>query len=156
MSENTALFDTEYKELIQEAFIDPIRTVIVVDDQFPSLDGMIAKEVAEDPQKDADPKEPEKKPWSREDFDKVQEILKVCRDDSRRWFVDIHDAHTISVEEEKRFAPHLHHSDLMILDYHLEGDDGGGTKAIEILRLLMENDHFNMIVVYTQGYPKSG
>ena len=76
-------------------------------------------------------------------------FFEFCREKEKPWLVDIHDGKN----EEEAVAPYLHHSDLMILDYHLEGDDtNGAEKAIEILRTLATNDHFNMVVVYTKGY----
>lgn len=146
MFENVAESTTEYRDFIREAYITPIRTVVVVDDEFPSLDGLIRRETNKNGSSQ----------WNPKDIESVSKILEVCRKPDRHWLVDIHDAHTISLENEKTFAPHLHQSDLMILDYHLEGNDGDGTKAIELLRLLMENDHFNLVIVYTQGYPQAG
>lgn len=142
MTEQVAESMGEYTSLIREAFIDPIRTVVVVDDEFPSLDSLIEKEQSAE----------QKSPWKEDDLERVKKILNVCRKPDRHWFVDIHDAKTVSIEAEKQFAPHLHQTDLMILDYHLEGNDGDGTKAIELLRLMEKNDHFNLVIVYTQGY----
>lgn len=156
MSENVAQLTTEYTGFIREAYIDPIRTVVVVDDEFPSLDGLIRREkntAQADPDND---QENVPNQWDSKDIERVREILAVCRKPDRHWLVDIHDAHAVTIENEKTFAPHLHQSDLMILDYHLEGNDGNGTKAIELLRLLMENDHFNLVIVYTQGYSQAG
>lgn len=156
MSENMAQLTTEYTDFIREAYIDPIRTVIVVDDEFPSLDGLIRRETNKTPAAPNIGSESGLSLWSSKDIARVSEILDVCRKPDRHWLVDIHDAHTVPIENEKTFAPHLHQSDLMILDYHLEGNDGDGTKAIELLRLLMGNDHFNLVIVYTQGYPQAG
>lgn len=145
MNEQIVEFAGKYTDFIKETFIDPIRTVVVVDDEFPSLDGLIQKEQS--------PKQ--KSPWKDADIERVSKILSVCRKPGRNWFVDIHDATTVSIEDEKQFAPHLHQTDLMILDYHLEGNDGDGTKAIELLRLMEKNDHFNLVIVYTQGYDQA-
>lgn len=130
-----------YESLIEEAYITPIRTVIVVDDEFPSLDGLIEKELGGT------------RPWSGrvEDARKISEILSYCRNRERPWLVDVHDGREFSVAGEEKIAPYLHHSDLMILDYHLEGDAGTGDHAIRILRDLAKNDHFNMVIVYTKG-----
>ncbi|WP_157126700.1 response regulator receiver domain [Burkholderia metallica] len=130
-----------YDEFIKRAYIDPIRTVIVVDDEFPSLDGLIEKEL-----KGA-------RPWAglEEDAKRVREILSFCRTKQRPWLVDVHDGREVSIAGEEKIAPYLHHSDLMILDYHLAGDAGTGDHAIKILRDLASNDHFNMVIVYTKG-----
>lgn len=154
MCDNVTQHATEYREFIKEAYIDPIRTVIVVDDEFPSIDGLIRQETKRFSSNQEDGNN--QNLWKESDIESVGKILELCRKADRHWLVDIHDAQRVSTEDEKTFAPHLHQSDLMILDYHLEGNDGDGTKAIELLRLLVENDHFNLVIVYTQGYPQAG
>lgn len=135
-----------YSDLIREAYIDPIRTVIVIDDEFPSLDGLIAKELGDE------------QPWAGDkgNVEKVRKILDFCRNREKPWLVDVHDGKKVDVSKDTTIAPYLHHSDLVILDYHLNGDTGNGDKAINILRKLAENDHFNMVVVYTKGYEGLG
>jgi arsenate reductase-like glutaredoxin family protein len=146
MSENIAENTIAYSDLIKEVYIDPIRTVIVIDDEFPSLDGLIAKELEEE------------KPmtWEKPNVQKVREILNFCRNKDKPWLVDVHDGKKVGVNQDEKIAPYLHHSDLVILDYHLNGDDGNGDQAIEILRKLAENDHFNMVIIYTKGYGEPG
>lgn len=132
----------EYRDLIKEVYIDPIRTVVVIDDEFPSLDGLIAEKWYEESGKCG----------TKEDAEKVRDILAACRHKDRRWLVDVHDGKKISTDDDQCIASHLHQSDLMILDYHLDGNEGSGDKAIAILRELATNDHFNMVIVYTKGY----
>ncbi|MBW4055838.1 MAG: hypothetical protein HIU83_10650 [Proteobacteria bacterium] len=146
MPEAETAIAVDYSELIKEVYIDPIRTVIVIDDEFPSLDGLIAKELGEE------------KPWAgkRDDVEKVRHILDFCRGKEKPWLVDVHDGKKVDADQDEFIAPYLHHSDLVILDYHLEGNDGTGEKAIKILRKLAANDHFNLVVVYTKGYGEPG
>lgn len=139
MSESVAARQIEYRDLIREVYIDPIRTVVVIDDEFPSLDGLIAEKWDGENQSGT----------KKEDAEKVKNILAACRRQDRRWLVDIHDGKN---DYDQSIASHLHQSDLMILDYHLDGNDGSGDKAIAILRELAANDHFNMVIVYTKGY----
>lgn len=129
----------DYSELIKEVYIDPIRTVIVIDDEFPSLDGLIARELGEE------------EPWNGEkkDVEKVRHILDFCRKKEKPWLVDVHDGKKVDTDQDEHIAPYLHHSDLVILDFHLNGNNGTGEKAIKILRKLASNDHFNLVVVYT-------
>ena len=142
MNESVAARQIEYRDLIKEVYIDPIRTVVVIDDEFPSLDSMIAEKWYEENGRSG----------TKEDADKVKSILAACRREDRRWLVDVHDGKKISLDSDQYIASHLHQSDLMILDYHLDGNDGNGDKAIAILRELAANDHFNMVIVYTKGY----
>lgn len=127
-----------YRELIKEVYIDPIRTVVVIDDEFPSLDGMIAKELSE------------KGAWKGKpvDVETVKEILQFCRHREKPWLVDVHDGNNIPFKGDEIIAPYLIHSDLMILDFNLKDT---GEKAIKILRKLADNKHFNMVIVYTSG-----
>lgn len=142
MSESVAAKPIEYRDLIKEVYIDPIRTVVVIDDEFPSLDGLIAEKWYGEKERGG----------TEENAEKVRNILKACRHKDRRWLVDVHDGKTISTNDDQCIASHLHQSDLMILDYHLDGNEGNGDKAISILRELAANDHFNMVIIYTKGY----
>jgi len=66
----------------------------------------------------------------------------------------VYDGEPIASEEgQLQFANRLTHSDLLILDYHLEGqEDGPGERALGILKQLDQVAHFNMVVVHTNGY----
>jgi len=136
-----------YGRLIEEVFIDPIRTCIVVDDEFPTLDALLDKEMGNS-----------SLPWKPENVKQAREIIGLCRDEKHRWMVEIHDGpQPPSFAAEDKVASHLHQSDLMILDFHLDRkrpDDG--SDAIGILRELADNDHFNLVVVYTKGYEGGG
>ncbi|EGW20430.1 response regulator receiver domain [Methylobacter tundripaludum] len=142
MNNSVAATPIEYRDLIKEVYIDPIRTVVVIDDEFPSLDGLIAEKWYGEKGRGG----------TEENAEKVRNILKACRHKDRRWLVDVHDGKTISTNDDQCIASHLHQSDLMILDYHLDGNDGSGDKAIAILRELADNDYFNMVIIYTKGY----
>lgn len=131
-----------HDQIIQEVFIDPIRTVIVVDDEYPTLDSLTAKEVGE------------KECWNGEpeNVQRVRELLGFARSKVRPWLVDVHDGKKVTSKSEQGIAPHLDHSDLLVLDYHLDGIEGKGDAAIDILRKLAQNDHFNLVIVHTKGY----
>lgn len=131
-----------YEQLIKEAYIFPIRSVLVVDDEFPSLDGYISTALNQRAQK----------ALGVENVELVRDILSFCRKKDRPWLVDIHDASEGGTDAEASIAKHLHHSDLMILDYHLEGQAGGGDASIKLMRALAQNDHFNLVIIYTKGY----
>jgi hypothetical protein len=135
-----------YGVLIDEVFIKPIRTVMVVDDEFPTVDALLQKEL------DGSGR------WGEVNVSRARKIIQACREDSRRWVVDIHDGQNLnSIEDQRQEGTHFHHSDLMILDYHLNKDrpDDGGD-AVAILRRLASNDHFNLVIVYTKGYSATG
>lgn len=173
----------KYKQLVKQVYIDPIRTVVVVDDDFPTLDDLLlsaeagqpaeqrptaqlasVKQVASslDPSYPAFQKPHEEFDSSQEqiqmkfegkmvDVDRMKSILNLCRQRNPPWMIDVHDGRADTGMDELRLAPSLHQSDLMILDFHLNGDQGDGQRAIDILRKLASNDQFNLVVVYTKG-----
>jgi hypothetical protein len=140
--DNSGQMAAEYSNMLQEVYIAPIRSVLVVDDEFPSLDGLLEQS----PSKVNDGTE------SPAAVELLRGILKYCRTRPEPWLVDVHDARRIDWGAEAAVATHLHHSDLMILDYHLKGEGGGGDAAVGVLKRLASNSHFNLVVVYTKGY----
>lgn len=141
MFENEAVDHFTYRDLIKKAYIEPIRTVLVVDDEFPTLDRLIDFQY-----NFVNNEGPEVVIPKKENAEKVKTILKFCREDERKWMVDVHDGNNVDDTSVK----YLHQSDLLILDYQLEGDDGDGSKAIKIIQHLAKTDHFNLIIVYTK------
>lgn len=142
MSKANTASVSEYRDLIKEVYIDPIRTVVVIDDEFPTLDNLIDEKLSTELTSCYTEE-------YKENADKVRKILAACRHNERRWMVDVHDGKT---NNDPSIGSYLHQTDLMILDYHLDGNDGNGDKAIAILKELAKNNHFNMVIVYTKGY----
>lgn len=132
-----------HDRLIREVFIDPIRTVIVIDDEYPTLDSLAAKELGDA----ADG-------WSgnANEVLHVRQLLAFARQRDKPWLVDVHDGKKVTSESEQNIATHLDHSDLLVLDYHLDGNEGSGDTAINILRKLARSNHFNLVIVHTKGY----
>jgi hypothetical protein len=128
----------EYRALVRDAYISPIRSVIAVDDDFPTLDGALTSVLSE------------RGSWTakKEAAQLVLEILGFCRTRKTPWLVDIHDGANAALDSLP--VPHLHQSDLVLLDYHLDGQEGGD-QAVALLRRLAKNDNFNLVVVYTKG-----
>lgn len=141
-----------YRDLIKEVFIDPIRTAVVVDDEYPTLDELL---VNTDQSQNENPDAKALQDRKRPNYSRVQQILKFCRTQVPPWLIDVHDGKTPPLEREQDSASHLDHSDLLILDYHLELN-GSGQKAIEILQRLAGNGHFNLVVVYTKDREEAG
>lgn len=131
----------DFEESIREVYITPIRSVIALDDCFPTLDGFLSHDV-EESKSDA---------GLDDERHHLKEILRFCRE--KPWIVDVHNGKEIVGENENELIKHLHQTDLLILDYKLQGDELGGERAINILRQLAENPHFNLVVVYTKENP---
>jgi hypothetical protein len=125
-------------DLVKEAYIDPIRSVMVVDDEYPTLTKFITGQDTSE----------------QVDRDRLLDVTEVCRHHENNWMLDVHDGQFTGEGE----VDNLYHSDLLILDYHLEGkgDDGRGEKALKVLSCLAQKDHFNLVVVHTKGYTDLG
>lgn len=136
-----------YPSFIQEAFINPIRSVLIVDDDFPTYDDFLdLREGPEVPEGVGIAKE-----W-RTQRDRISKLIKKFRQGSQPLLVDIHDGTNLTQNEEVTTAKHLHQCDLLVLDYELDkAMPGDPTRAIEILRAVMSNAHFNLVVVYTKS-----
>ncbi len=130
-------FSKSYRDFLEEVFIEPIRTAVVVDDEFPTLDQFLL-----------DPIAAAKKPHA----ERAKDIINFCR--ARRpypWIVDIHDGQNITIQKEGESATHFDHTDLLVLDYNLRGEQHGGDLAIDLLKRLASNDHFNLVIIYTNS-----
>lgn len=136
-----------YRDFIKEVFIDPIRTAVVVDDEYPTLDDLL--ENAEE----QIPCEAGSKGLSlekRQNKATVKKIIEFCRGQRPTpWLIDVHDGTTPTMAGEQETASHFDHTDLLILDYHLDKAQGS-ERSIQILRQLAGNGHFNLVAVYTK------
>ena len=135
-----------YSEFIAEAFVKPIRSVLIVDDDYPTLDEILDQEIA----KKGDGEPPAtNKTWYRNP-ERIKRVIDGFRKPERPLLVDIHDGANVDAKGDAKVASHLHQSDLLVLDYELDKSRrGDGGRAIEILRGLIANDHFNLVVVHT-------
>ena len=120
--------------------MDPVRSVLIVDDDYPTYDDILA-----DPGSDRDTE----KKWT-EAPGRVRELIRQFRERETPLLVDIHDGRNVPEEGVEEVARHLHQSDLLVLDYELDrSQQEDGSKAIGILRRIAENPHFNLIIIYT-------
>ncbi|ARO27280.1 hypothetical protein CO659_05215 [Rhizobium sp. S9] len=138
--------EKNYNDLIGEAFIDPIRSVLIVDDDYPTFHEILQ----DDPillQKFAH------KDWNKkaENRAKVRKVIEEFRRPEAPYLLDIHDGTSPSEETDEQQVHILHQTDLLILDYQLEKSrEGDGSKAVRIARQALANKHFNLILVHTQ------
>lgn len=135
-----------YGSFIEEAFVKPIRSVLIIDDDYPTFDEMLALEI--DHAGDGRPARTNKK-WY-ENPQRIKNVIDSFRRPERPMLVDIHDGTNVDAHGDAKVATHLHQSDLLVLDYELDKmRPRDGQRAIDILRSLMSNDHFNLVVVHT-------
>lgn len=135
-----------YAAFISEAFVKPIRSVLIVDDDYPTLDEILDQEIV---RKGGGQPPVTNKTWYRNP-DRIKRVIDGFRNPERPLLVDIHDGANVDTRGDAKVASHLHQSDLLVLDYELDKTRrGDGERAIEILRGLITNDHFNLVVVHT-------
>jgi len=144
-----------YADLVEEAFIQPLRSVLIVDDQYPSWEEILNEALPADKRTDGLAARSSAKEW-RSNPSGPLDVIKQFRSRKPGFVIDIHDAVTGKTHEpgEDELADYLHQSDLLVLDYNLEGADSGlgGLKAREILKSVLTNKHFNLIVVHTSEH----
>jgi len=127
-----------YQDLIKEAFIDPIRTVTVIDDEYPTFKELLENSAGS-------------KIAQENNIDRLKKISDMCHN-THNWSLDIFDGKSPRIGSDDYIPEHLNHSDLLILDYHLDGkEDENGERARKIIKKLDSNNHFNIVLVHTNG-----
>ena len=128
-----------YQDLIKEAFIDPIRNVTVIDDEYPTLKELLDNSGGS-------------KVAKKNNIDRLKKISEMCHN-KHSWSLDVFDGKSPKIGDDNYIPEHLNHSDLLILDYHLDGEatSDNGERARNIIKKLDSNNHFNIILVHTKG-----
>lgn len=116
-------------ELLREAFIDPIRFALLIDDEFRSLDRLLDGATIKDADKD-----------------RLNGLFNFCRE--RGWLCDVEgDFDRISATNG---PAGLHQSDLLILDFHLDhARPTDSSASVSLIQKLNASPHLNLVVVYT-------
>ena len=115
--------------LLKEAFIDPIRFALLIDDQFP-----VYSKIAE------------ASPQVAQDSSRAAKLFNFCR--TQGWLCDVDNAS--KAENELNRVAHLNQSDLLVLDFHLDSTrPEDPTLSLQILQKLSSSDHFNLVIIYT-------
>ncbi|ASD25491.1 response regulator receiver domain [Brevundimonas diminuta] len=114
--------------LLREAFIDPIRFALLIDDEFRSVDQLL-----------------EVNDLKAEDGDRLKGLFSFCRE--KGWLCDVEgDFKRISTDGVRG----LHQSDLLILDFHLDpSKQDDASASINLIQKLEASPHLNLVVVYT-------
>jgi len=135
-----------FRNFIEEAFIDPIRSVVIVDDDYPTIEEVLG---ADPKNKGVGAAESRQKEWVK-DPQQVMDVVSEFRSKEKKYILDIHDAQNLTDDEEVDGAAHLHQTDLLVLDYQLDPDNADDhTRSLRIARKLFASDHFNLIIVNT-------
>lgn len=135
--------EKSYCDLITEAFIEPIRSVLIVDDDYPTLHEILLDDAVREEKHGH-------KNW-KENRARIRSVIEEFRRPKAPYLLDIHDGTSPSEETDERQVHTLHQTDLLILDYQLDKSrEGDGSKAVRIAREALANKHFNLILVHTQ------
>ena len=100
-----------YEDIITKTYIDPIRSVIAVDDEFPTLEAVLSLP----PNGEDDEK---LYCWKGAELqaERLKNFLEKCR--KKKWIFDVHDGKDIKPDSDGSLdIQHLHQTDLMVLDY---------------------------------------
>ena len=121
--------DAAYEAVVKDTFQNkPLRTVLMVDDEFPTFVDLARGETPETANRFL------QKDRAARLYDAFQRNHMLC---------DVENVAN-DVKPER-----LRKSDLVVLDYHLGPGHNNSDRAIEILRKLSASKHFNTVVVYT-------
>lgn len=137
--------EQHYRDFIDEAFIQPIRAVLIVDDDYPTIDSILRRQ--QDAVEGASPPKPRR--WEQQP-ERIRAMMDRLRGHSPALLIDVLDGPD-QAESSDGISERLHQSDLLVLDYQLEGSGmGSGEEALRILGELLRNRHFNIVIVYSQ------
>ncbi|MEA3536640.1 response regulator receiver domain [Rhizobium sp. CC-YZS058] len=122
-----------FSDLVKQAFIDPIRSVLIIDDQYPTWEQIFSDEGYDASDRNR---------WAPKS--KILKVVTQFRKMSPALTVDIHDG-----RHNEEIGSYLHQSDLLVLDYQLEKNEPHGIRATEIIADLLKNNHFNLVMIHT-------
>ncbi len=123
---------TEYNEKVISTFGEAaLRSVYVIDDQFPTYSDLIA--------------------GNKDSFSEWEIALRLHEFFREKKIpCDIENLAGVQVSDNQ--IDRIRKSDLIVLDYNLDSSDHNDSKtAIDILGRLADTSHFNMVVVYTKA-----
>ena len=137
MGQNLMLAN-DYREIVKDVYLRPIRSVLVVDDEYPALQSILSYNGSAENFANS-------LPWygNRSEINRVLESLRV-RDRKKR-ILDVCD-NLDFLDEGDDVVGHLHQCDLLVLDYEINDN---GEKAIKALSRVLNNNQFNLVVVHS-------
>lgn len=149
-----------FESLVHEAFITPLRSVLIVDDQYPTWEEIFSSRITANQHHGKEETSSVNKSWLQnpESAGEILGLIKEFRNQNPGFIIDIHDGASGDESEVKagsespqQLADHLHQSDLLVLDYYLEGSESGagGKTARKILASVLDNHHFNLVAIHT-------
>jgi hypothetical protein len=130
-----AVENVSYRDLITKAYIDPIKSVLAIDDEYQSLDRMLEDLAAG------------REITANAQLARQIKTLNMAREN--KWIADMHDG---QYDRDPAIYERLNQCDLLLLDYHLDATSPtDSSQALNILAELNRNSHFNLVVIYTRA-----
>ena len=149
-----------FPDLVREAFIEPLRSVLIIDDQYPTWEEVFKAQTAGEDQSNGSKVSCSVKGWKSNPAvsSEVLALLATLRSKNPGLVIDIHNciaSGEVDIDEDKtqaQLASRLHQSGLLVLDYYLDGAESGlgGRTARSILNSILTSQHFNLVVVHTK------
>jgi len=138
--------------LVKSVYIDPIRSVLIIDDDYPTWEEIFHAEDETDESK-AKTRLFSEKGWKKNSKvkSKARDTITSLRAPDNNLILDISDGTEFTPQANFAKISNLHQTDLLILDYQLDGTSEDGTKAIRIAREINRNIQFNLVVVQTSA-----
>lgn len=106
------MIEQDYRKLMREVYIDSLRSVLIVDDDFPTLDELLAEDFELSEAAIG-------KTWLKE-RKQIRDTIGQFRNLKQPLIVDVSDGSNVPEEVEAGLITRLHQSDLLILDFYLE------------------------------------
>src|SRR3546814_798690 len=91
-----------YSRFIEEAFVKPIRSVLIVDDDYPTLDEMLDLEVAHE----GEGRPPKTGKTWYDNPERIKSVIDGFRQPQRPLLVDIHDGANVDAKGDAKVAAH--------------------------------------------------
>ena len=133
----------QYKACISEVFIEPIRSVLIVDDEYPTWGKLLEPPQTGDATRN--------RPAEHNVRDRFGDMIDSFHKRQPPLLVDIHDGTDVRTDGPTAATSRLHQTDLLVLDFELDPSRGNdGTRAVEILRVLLASAQFNLVMVRTK------
>ncbi len=121
---------SDYQQLVAKTFLDQIKNVLVIDDEFPSYGNLL-----------------ESKGKAGLKTDKAIELFKFFQNEKR---LSCSFENPMENCSKSQIPYMISNSDLLIIDYHLNPkDDTDSSDALDIIKKLAGSPSFNLIIVYS-------
>jgi len=120
-----------YGDIIESVFFGKLKTALVIDDEYPTMDQLAC---------------PEKEPTTMDDdvTSRFGSLMASLRAVQPPLLVDFHDGQT---DADAEIVERFYQSDFLVLDWQLAKANPKYEPSLRILREIFENGYFNIVVI---------